>query len=478
MEVLMINEKLQLSKFVRIIERENDYAVYHSLYGGLCLIDSGILELLRAFEDPKLPSEYLNKNFRYSEEYIESFLKVFMPKHFLVSPECNEYALIEQKKRDRKNNLQTGWQLGVIQLVVTNLCNFRCEYCFTNLIYSSKERIESQRASDNKNMTPDLAQYYIEEVINTLKKSGRNSLHIQFFGGEPLVNWKVIKYVLEQFRNGAGYGIDITYSIVTNGSLITEEVADYFKKYNVPVVVSFDSPKGDDRVMANGQKSFDSIVNGLSLLKRFNNRVVFNSVLSKETFDYFDTDLIDFAICYNVSEIGVLFDLDPDFYSIKETVDIVNKLWQLYAYGKKKGVVVTGYWHMIFQQMAAYDYFKDRGFKTCSATGCQLSIEPSGKVFACKGSSGYFGNVQNMTELLASPNYEKYAMRAFRNAPECEDCEIENFCSGFCLGPLEKKYNDIYVIEENTCKVYKELTKRLIMDADKSEIEFYYTPAG
>jgi len=69
-------------------------------------------------------------------------------------------------------------------------------------------------------------------------------------------------------------------------------------------------------------------------------------------------------------------------------------------------------------------------------------------------------------------------MRAFRNAPDCEGCEIENFCSGFCLGPLEKKYNNIYVIEESTCKVYKELTKRLIMDVEKNEIDTFYTPVN
>jgi len=135
--------------------------------------------------------------------------------------------------------------------------------------------------------------------------------------------------------------------------------------------------------MANGQKSFDKIVNGLSLLKSYDNRVVFNSVFSEETFDYFDTDLIDFALEYNVHEIGVLFDLDPNFYTNKTADEIVNKLWKMYIYGKEKGVVVTGYWHMIFQQLAAYELFKDRGFKTYShvkvrqATSAKFKICPS-----------------------------------------------------------------------------------------------------
>ncbi len=138
--------------------------------------------------------------------------------------------------------------------------------------------------------------------------------------------------------------------------------------------------------------------------------------------------------------------------------------------------MVTGYWHMIFQQMIYYKMFKDRGFKTCSATGCQLSVEPSGDVFACKGSSGYFGTILKPEKLLSSENYKTYALRTFRNAPECVGCEIENFCSGFCLGPLEKKYGTINVIEKNTCTLYKELTKRLIRNLNRNEIETYDMP--
>ncbi|MDD2338245.1 MAG: SPASM domain-containing protein, partial [Geobacteraceae bacterium] len=110
-------------------------------------------------------------------------------------------------------------------------------------------------------------------------------------------------------------------------------------------------------------------------------------------------------------------------------------------------------------------------YKTCSATGCQLSVEPNGAAFACKGSSGYFGNVLDMPALLSSENWKKYSLRAFRNAPACENCEIENFCSGFCLGPLEKKYHDINVVEKDTCELYKKLVKGLIYDVRKYEVD-------
>jgi uncharacterized protein len=466
------DEKLQTSKYLRIVPRPEDFAVYHSLFGGICIVDREILALFELFNSPQSLNEITGTG-EYSIERIESFVRTFKPRYFLVNPDFDEYGLIEKKINHRKKHLHTGEQIGVVQLVVTNLCNFRCKYCFIDSIYSSEERFELQSSESNKVMDINIADVAMKQAITIVRRSGGKSLHIQFFGGEPLLNWKVIKFVLDTFGDGSTYGIEIGYSIVTNGSLIKEEMAEYFEKYNVPVVVSFDSPKGRDRVFTNEENCTPAIEHSLSVLRKYDNRIVLNAVLSEETFDYFDTDIVDFAVKYGVSEIGVLLDLNPEFYENRGPGEIVDKLWDIHMYAKENGVIITGYWHMIFQQIMAYEFFKDRGYKTCSATGCQLSIEPSGDVFACKGSSGYFGHISRLPELLSSEPYRKYAMRAFRNADACEGCEIENFCSGFCFGPLEKKYNDIYVVEEKTCEVYKEITKRLIMDLDRSEVDIF-----
>lgn len=472
-----MKERLQKSRYLQIVSRIDGFALYHSLYGGLCIVDENIKDVLDIFHTPITKLEALNAAKVFKEHKINSFMQIFRSKGFLVKPESDEYGALKRKIMDIDKHLHLGCQVGVVQLVMTNLCNFRCKYCFVNDIYSSKERLRSQKSRNNKMMSTKNARNYLEKTIELVKKNGKKSLFIQFFGGEPLMNWNTIRFVLDHFAKGEEYGIDIGYSIVTNGSLLTENIAEYCKRYDVPVIVSFDSPKGNDRIFPNGRSSIDKVKKGLSLLKKYGNRVVFNSVLSEETFAYIDTDLIDFALEYNVFEIGVLLDLNPRFYEIRETEDIVEKLWDLYIYGKRNGVLVTGYWHMIFQQLASTNIFKTRGFKTCSGTGCQLSVEPSGDVFACKGSSAYFGNILKTEELLSSKNYRKYALRTFHNALECEGCEIENFCSGFCLGPLEKRYGDIYVVEKRTCDVYKKLTKNLIRDVEIDEVEAYNMPS-
>ncbi len=465
--------RIKSSSFLCRVNRKDGIAIFHSLRGGICLVDEKINNLFKIFETPSIIEDVISNHPEYSKDDIETFVQIFAQRGFLIDENYDEYGAYDKILADHEANLIAGQQVGVVQLIVTNACNFRCEYCFINTIYSSKEREELQHAKHNQVMTPEDAIEYLTIVINMRKKCGKNSLHIQFFGGEPLANWKTCKSVLDYFGNGEKFGIKITYGIVTNGSLITQEVADYFKKYKLPVVVSFDSPKGDNRVLASGEPAFSKIVAGIKILKENGNTLIFNSVFSKETFKSFDMELIDFAKDNNVSEIGVLFDLDLDFYDMYSSDEIVDKLWEVYKYGQEKGVLVTGYWHMIFQNIIGYDRALTLGYKTCSATGCQFSIEPSGDVFSCKGASGYFGNVKDLDALFTSPKYIQHAMRFLRNSPKCKNCPLEHFCSGVCLGPLEKKYGTIDAVAESTCDVYKKIVKKLIEDLNSNNIDTF-----
>ncbi len=465
--------KLRTSKHLRSVSRDDGVALYHSLYGGLCIVDGAIVRLFDYFRSPRSVHDMIEAGYGGQVPSIRSFMRIFEEKGFLVDPALDESAQLDRRLGEIEKNLHRGGQVGVVQLVLTNLCNFRCEYCFIRSVYASEERFRAQAAKNNRMMRAEDARTYIENVIDIVRKNGKASLAVQFFGGEPLLNWKVMKSVLEQYGSGEEHGLEMTYSVVTNGSLITDEIAEYCKKYKVSVIVSFDGPTGGRRLTREGKTGAETIERGLSLLNKYYNRVAFNAVLSGETFDVFGRELVDFALEHYVFEIGVLLDLDPGFYARYSPEDIVDRLWGVYSYGLRSGVQLTGYWYAIFRQLLHRDAYRSRGYKTCSATGCQLSIEPSGEVFACKGSSGYFGNIRRSDELLASEKYRKYALRTFRNAPECTGCEIEGFCSGFCLGPLEKKYGDIAAVEKNACAVYKELTRRLIGDMDPEEVVLF-----
>jgi len=463
-----------VSKYLRIIKRSQDFAIYHALYGGLCIVDKPIFDLIKYLESGQ-NKEILNVK-AFPTNYIDSFLEIFTEKYFILPNTQEEKNDILKIQSGIDNRTDDGNLIGVVQLVVTNNCNFKCKYCFINSIYSSKERELLQKDPANQVMKPDMAIVYVKKVIDLVKKNGRDSISIQFFGGEPLMNWKAVKAVLDHFKDGKQHGINIIYSIVTNGSLISGEIAEYFEKYKVSVVISFDSPHGSDRPLAHGGNSKDKVEKSLNILNQFKNTIVFNSVLSKETYDYFDTAIVDFAINNKVREIGVLLDLDPSFFPEYGYENIVTKLMKVYSYGKEKGVVVTGYWHTTFLLMCNFNTINQKNYKTCSATGCQLSIEPAGHIFACKGSSAYFGHVDDLNSLFKSANYKRYASRSMINSDMCLSCDIHSFCSGICLGTIEKKFGNIKRIETAACDFYRLIVEKLVHSLTRDDIAYFDSP--
>lgn len=467
-------------------------AVYHRKLGGLSLLNEESLRTLMSFEKGKtlktnlFTSEANDRN----DELIQQ-----LALRKLIIPENLSFPT-NQETQVGNTNLVT-----VIQLVMANACNFGCTYCFEGVqgqelsvdnhmnsldesriiardsikidindsMYASEERFAHQYDPKNRHMKDKAGVSYVKDALKAVKASGSSNVMIQFFGGEPLLNWKTINKVLNTFGHEHD-GIDIQYSTVTNGSLITEEVAETFANFNVAVCVSVDSPTSPSRPLKNGDHSMPIVMDGLRKLQKYQNRVALNSALTSSTWNDFDRSIVDLAVDVGASEIGVVVDFDPTFYTKFGTENIVDKLWNVIQYGRQKGVILTGYWHQIFQVMLGFDAVSYRGFKNCSAKGAQLSIEPNGSVFSCKAGSTLMGNIHEATNLLESDSYQSHNKLRRNNPSICNRCEIEGFCAGLCLGTLEKKFNSIGAVEPATCNFYREITKKHIQSLQPDEL--------
>ncbi|MGG7674562.1 radical SAM protein [Pseudomonas sp. WC2] len=480
------------------VEVEKHTAVYHRELGALCLLDEAAHDVLNSFSTGRpIPQKWLDEEATSRE--IE-LIQQLVARDFLITEKTPIIPATSEISR----------KVNIIQLILANACNFGCTYCFEGIqgkemsaeaeiakldqirlvsldevkvdlndsMYASKERFEHQYDSKNRRMKPADAIRYVENALEACRSTGVNSVMIQFFGGEPLLNWKAIAAVLERFGNGQADGMHIAYSTVTNGSLITEEVAKTFAKYQVAVCVSFDSPTSPSRPLKNGDDSTPVVMQGLRMLQAENNRVAINSALTSSTWEEFDESIVDLAVEVGAGEIGVVVDFDPSFYSRYGAANIVDRLWRVVEYGRQRGVVLTGYWHQIFQVLLGYDAVSERGFKNCSAKGAQFSIEPNGSVFSCKAGSTLIGSIEQKAEILNEPAYLAHAQLRRENPEYCRGCSIEGFCGGLCLGPLEKKYAAIDVVEISACDFYRGITQKHIKALKPFEVPtFNLTPA-
>ena len=277
-------------------------AVYNRHWGGLCLLDAEARQFAFQFAEvrPIQNESATSEGIFVAENSPEERLlqQLTLRKLLIPVPEKtwndNGMASSTEELYQRRELSATkppvpASKINVVQLVVVNGCNFGCTYCFEgaqgadlnkktkedqsivqisgsearaagertrvnlqNSVYASEERLKHQNASDNRLMRPEQAVEYIRKAIAIAKESGTGRLMIQFFGGEPMLNWPAIQAVLRAFRHGEDHDIQIDYTIVTNGSLIRDDVAEAFREYKVGVCVSFDSPMSTSRPLKNG----------------------------------------------------------------------------------------------------------------------------------------------------------------------------------------------------------------------------------
>lgn len=173
-------------------------------------------------------------------------------------------------------------RLNVITLQVTQQCNLRCDYCVYSGSYEG-------RMHSNKNMTFNIAKKGIDFIINNSIESP--NLTIGFYGGEPLLNFDLIKRCVE-YVDEKIEGREITFHITTNGTLLNDKIMDFFVEYDFSLLISLDGPKeihDKNRVFANNNKgTFDSIMKNMNRIflkypDYSKKNIMFNAVLDETT---------------------------------------------------------------------------------------------------------------------------------------------------------------------------------------------------
>lgn len=321
-----------------------------------------------------------------------------------VNSDFLQSALINQK------NIQYSKSKAeqILALEITEDCNYGCKYCFEgNNCQVSKTSLDFNLACKAIDKLPNKSQ-------------------LRFFGGEPLLQFNLIKKIVKRYPNH-------TYSIVTNGSLLTKEIARFLSENNFSVGLSYDGygwqEKNRVSLRNNSQKDFERAVN---LLSKANAYIGVSTVLTKESIPYlYDIHLEVFsnfpingwAYLIGYSENMTLSDLDVfqnELFSIvndfpSEHLLKINDL-------KKWAMKITGEWPI-------------DGF--CGAGTCYSAITSKGESRFCPfflRESSCYGPKIGLEEVI------------------CSKCPIWNFCKGGCLALNMYGSGDTHKSHPFSCK--------------------------
>ena len=210
-----------------------------------------------------------NKNPYYSKKY--AYLK---KQGFFMEAKPIEFKNILEDSAIKENIRRCE----SIVFETTDCCNLNCQYCSLGELYNFSKK-------EHKNIDTKYAINLLKYIFS--KKNKNDKLTIGFFGGEPLMNAKFIKTIVENAKLlNIEKKIDLDFSITTNATLIDKHLT-FLVKNNFKILISLD---GDEKAQSyrtfalNGNNSYSKVINNIDNIYKkypeyFSKRVDFNSVL-------------------------------------------------------------------------------------------------------------------------------------------------------------------------------------------------------
>jgi uncharacterized protein len=164
-----------------------------------------------------------------------------------------------------------------VTLQVTQRCNLRCSYCAYSGRYENRTHLPKSMTFETAKRAVDMCLSRSEDVENPI---------IGFYGGEPLLEFNLIKECVNYVRQKAP-SRKISYAMTTNGTLLTPDIYGYLAENNFDILISLDGPKvihDQSRKFPDGKGSYDIIMENVkNILKRYPesyNKLRFNAVIS------------------------------------------------------------------------------------------------------------------------------------------------------------------------------------------------------
>lgn len=364
--------------------------------------------------------------------------------------------------RELKSHMNSATSLHIF--VVTTACNMSCVYCQAN----------NGRTKPHLFMDPNTA----EKAVDIALQSPEEYLSFEFQGGEPLLNFEIIKHIVNYAEENKG-NHKINYSVVTNLTLLSDEILDFLIEYSFSISTSIDGPQtvhDRNRYFTGGTGTYSKVIESVNKIRNAGLRVGAIETTTRMSLDYpkeivrwyvnmgFDSIFLRpltplGKATVNWSEIG---------YSPEEFIDFYRKgLEELILINRSGTFIKEEHASILLKRIDGQpmNYMELRS--PCGAGIGQLAYYSDGNVFTCDEGRMFYemgkdtfclGNVYDNSykEIVESGICRTVcASSILETIPGCCDCVYQAYC-GTC--PVVNYAHDNDVIEKTPrgyrCKIY------------------------
>ena len=357
---------------------------------------------------------------------------------------------------------RSGNVIKALCLHVAHTCNLNCSYCF-----ASQGKYHGDRAL----MSFEVGKRALDFLM---ENSGtRRNLEVDFFGGEPLMNWQVVKDLVAYARSvEQEKGKNFRFTLTTNGVLIDDDVIDFCNKEMSNVVLSLDGRKeihDATRVDYAGKGSYDKILPKFQKLvearggKGYYMRGTFthrNPDFTKDVFHMADLGFTE------LSMEPVVCAPDDPMALTPEDLEIVKEQYEILAKEmlkrQKEGRPFTFYHYMIDLTQGPCIYKRISG---CGSGTEYMAVTPWGDLYPCHqfvGEEKYkLGDIWN--GVTNDALREEFRSCNAYARPECADCWAKLYCSGGCAANAYHASGSIRGVYGPGCELFKKRIECAIM---------------
>ena len=424
--------------------------------GSVHIVDDVAYDIIALFEEKEkdeiiaeMRKKYEGKDGITSEDIDECYAQVVELRDAgkLFSPDTFEPMAGTLKEKTR----------GVVKalcLHIAHTCNLNCSYCF-----ASQGKYHGERAVMDLETGKRALDFLIEN------SGTRRNLEVDFFGGEPLLNFEVVKQLVMYAREIEGkHNKNFRFTLTTNGMLIDDDVIDFANREMSNVVLSLDGRREiHDRFRVDyaGNGSFDKIVPKFQKLVQARGG---KNYYMRGTFTHANPDFLE--------DIKVMLDLGFNELSMEPVVcapgdeaeltpsdmeivkDQYEKLAELMLERHKEGRPFTFYHYMIDLTGGPCIYKRISG---CGSGTEYMAVTPWGDLYPCHqfvGEEKYkLGNIfEGITNLEAQKEFADCNVYA---REECRNCWARLYCSGGCAANAYHATGSVSGVYKSGCELFK-----------------------
>ena len=347
-------------------------------------------------------------------------------------------------------------------LHVAHTCNLNCEYCF-----ASQGKYHGDRAL----MSFEVGKQALDFLV--AHSGTRRNLEVDFFGGEPLMNWQVVKDLVAYARSiEKEKNKNFRFTLTTNGVLVDDEVIEFANKEMHNVVMSLDGRKEvHDRLRRNyaGEGSYDKIV---PKFQEFARRRGNKDYYVRGTFTHNNLDFTNDI--FHMADLGFTeLSMEPvvcapgEPYALtEEDLPVLKAQYEILANEmlrrRREGRPFTFYHYMIDLTHGPCIYKRIAG---CGSGTEYLAVTPWGDLYPCHqfvGDEKYrMGDVwQGVTNTELRDEFKLCNVYA---RPGCKDCWARLYCSGGCAANAYHATGSIRGVYEYGCELFRKRMECAIM---------------